>query len=265
MGIEVELVGFEDIDNLDRKLEGAKAFYFESMSNPTLRVPDLAAIVNACRKLNVMSLCDNTFATPCNLRVLEHGVDLELHSGSKFLSGHTDLIVGAACGSKELISRINLTMRYMGTNAGPFQAFLLSRGLRTLRLRMERHNVNALGLAGRLQELPGVSGVWYPLLESHPDHANTGVLRGGGGMVTFEVEGGLDRAKKVAQQLRLARSLTTLGSVETTFCIPVLSSHYGLDAGLLREAGVTEGMIRVSVGHEEQKDIIGDFEQALQL
>ncbi len=263
MGIEVELIGFKDIANLEKKLSGAKVFYFESMSNPTLRMPDIEAIAAVCKKAGVTSVCDNTFATPYNLRTLEHGVDVEVCSGSKFLSGHCDLIIGAACAAKEIISRVNLTMRYLGTNAGPFEAFLLSRGLRTLNLRMERHNENAYLLAGRLEELPGVAAVWYPGLPTHPDRANARVFAGGGGVVTFEVEGGLARARVVAERLRLARSLTTLGTPETGWCIPVLSSHYGLSAEVLEQAGVTEGMIRVSVGFEDPADIIADFEQAL--
>jgi methionine-gamma-lyase len=263
MGVEVELIGFEDIAELGKKLSGAKVFYFESVSNPTLRMPDIEAIAGACRKAGVTSVCDNTFATPYNLRTLEHGVDVEVYSGSKFLSGHCDLIVGAACGSKEMISQVNLTMRYLGTNAAPFEAFLLSRGLRTLNLRMERHNENAFLLAERLEELSSVSGVWYPGLPCHPDRANARVLAGGGGMVTFEVKGGLAQARLVAERLRLARSLTTLGTPETGWCIPVLSSHYGLSPEVLAQAGVTEGMIRVSVGLEDPDDIIADFEQAL--
>jgi cystathionine beta-lyase/cystathionine gamma-synthase len=263
LGIEVELIGFDDIGNLGKKLGNAKAFYFESISNPVLRVPDVKSIVDACRGAGVISVCDNTFATPYNLRVIEHGVDLEIHSGSKFLSGHSDLIIGAACGSCDIISKVNLTMRYMGTNTGPFQAFLLSRGLRTLPLRMGRHNANATAFARRLQDISGVRKVLYPHLDSHPDCANARILAGGGGMVTFEVEGGLDAARRVVGRLRLARSLTTLGSPETSFCVPVLSSHYGLSPEVLAEAGVTEGMIRVSVGLEDAQDIINDFEQAL--
>jgi methionine-gamma-lyase len=262
-GIKVELVGFDGIAALGKTLSGAKVFYFESMSNPTLRMPDLGAIARACEANGVVSVCDNTFATPYNLRPLEHGVDVEAYSGSKFLGGHSDIIIGAACASKDIISRVNLTMRYVGTNAGPFGAFLLSRGLRTLPLRMERHNANALALASRLQEHAAVKAVWYPGLESHPDRANAFAFKGGGGMVTFEVEGGLEAARRVAERLRMARSLTTLGSPETSFCIPVLSSHYGLGPELLREAGVTQGMMRVSVGLEEPEDIIDDFEQAL--
>ena len=263
MGVEVELISFEDIASLEKKLFGAQVFYFESMSNPTLRMPDIKAIAAACKKAGVTSVCDNTFATPYNLRTGEHGVDIEIYSGSKFLSGHCDLIVGAACGPKELISQVNLTMRYLGTNAGPFEAFLLSRGLRTLNLRMERHNENAYLLAERLEELPGVSNVWYPGLPTHPDRANARVFAGGGGVVTFEVEGGLEQARLVAERLRLARSLTTLGTPETSWCIPVISSHYGLAPEVLAQAGVTEGMIRVSVGLEDAPDIIADFEQAL--
>jgi cystathionine beta-lyase/cystathionine gamma-synthase len=263
MGVEVELVSFEDIANLEKKLSGAKVFYFESMSNPTLRMPDIKAIAAACSKAGVTSVCDNTFATPYNVRTGEHGVDIEVCSGSKFLSGHCDLVIGAACGSKELISQVNLTMRYLGTNTGPFEAFLLSRGLRTLNLRMERHNENAYLLAERLEELPGVADVWYPGLPTHPDRANARVFLGGGGMVTFEVEGGLERARLVAERLRLARSLTTLGTPETSWCIPVLSSHSGLAPEVLEQAGVTEGMIRVSVGLEDPADIISDFEQAM--
>ena len=139
----------------------------------------------------------------------------------------------------------------------------LSRGLRTLPLRMERHNENAFLLAERLEELPGVLNVWYPGLPSHPDRANARPLAGGGGMVTFEVEGGLEDARRVVERFRMVRSLTTLGTMETAFCIPVLSSHYGLAPEVLRETGVTEGMIRVSVGLEDIGDIIGDFEQAL--
>jgi len=263
MGIEVELIDLSDVENLDEKLKGAKVFYFESMSNPTLRVPDIEKIVESCKKAGVTSVCDNTFATPCNIRTLEYEVDVEIHSGSKYLSGHTDLITGAACASKEIISKINLTMRYTGTNAGPFEAYLLSRGLRTLPLRMERHNVNAMNLALRLQDMPGVLDVWYPGLPEHPDRANMRIFSGEGGMLTFEVEGGLARAKEIAEKLRMARSLTTLGSPETIFCIPVLSSHCGLEPEMLRLAGVTEGMIRVSVGLEELGAIISDFEQAL--
>jgi cystathionine beta-lyase/cystathionine gamma-synthase len=243
---------------------GARVCVFESPTNPTLRVLDVAAVAKACRAAGAVSLIDSTFAPPLVQRPLELGVDLVMHSATKFLNGHSDHLCGAIVGSKELVEPIRLLSRRLGAALDPQVAYDLLRGLKTFVVRMERHSANALQIARWLEEQPMVKRVWYPGLESHPDHALAArQMNGFGGMVTFTV-GSREKAFRFWDRLKLVARAASLGGTETLTSLPILFSHTGYSADELKRAGVDEGMVRMSVGLEDAGDLIADLGQALE-
>jgi cystathionine beta-lyase/cystathionine gamma-synthase len=241
-----------------------KLCWFESPINPTLRCVDVARVAAACRQAGVLSVLDNTFASPINQQPLALGVDLAMQSATKYLNGHSDVTAGVVSGPRALIQRVDLTRRYLGGVLDPMAAFALSRGLKTLPVRIARHNTTAEAVARFLEGDRRVSRVYYPGLPSHPDHAIAKAqMSGFGGMVTFEVPGGLAGASRVFDRLAVIRRATSLGGVDSLVSLPVLTSHYNYSDADLERAGVTAGMLRVSIGLEDETDLVEDLDQAL--
>lgn len=241
-----------------------KLVWFESPINPTLRCVDVRRIATACRQAGVLSVIDNTFASPINQQPLEMGVDVAMQSVTKYLNGHSDVTGGAVTGPRTLLDRISKTRRLLGTVLDPQPAFALGRGLKTLPLRIARHNANAIAVARFLDTDRRVSTVFYPGLDSHPDHTVArSQMTGFGGMVCFDLGGDYARACRVFDRLHLVKRAASLGGVESIVSLPVLTSHYGYSDDDLRSAGVTRGMLRLSVGLEDPEDVIADLDQAL--
>ena len=264
-GIKVNFVDLDEIDNLNNFITPkTKLIYFETPVNPTVRLVDIRKIVSVAKEFNLLTVIDNTFATPVNQRPLEFGVDVVLHSATKYLSGHSDIIAGCCVSSVEVISKVRSMRSVLGASPDPHQAFLLGQNLKTLELRVERQNKNAMALATFLETHEKVKKVLYPGLKSHPDHnLARAQMRGFGGMLSFEIYGDLDKAKLFCDSLKIAVNATSLGSVETLVSIPVLTSHIGMSKDELKKMGISETMIRVSVGIENADDLIYDFKQAL--
>jgi cystathionine beta-lyase/cystathionine gamma-synthase len=241
-----------------------KLVWFESPINPTLRCMDIAKLTGACRAAGVLSVIDNTFATPYNQQPLMLGVDVVVHSVTKYLNGHSDVTAGAVMGPRALIDRLQPARKFIGAMLDPGAAGLVGRGLKTLEVRMERHNANALALAQALHGHPRLSRVLYPGLPDHPDHDIAArQMRGFGGMVTIELAGGYDAAARFFDRIEVFKRATSLGGVESLAGLPVLTSQYGWTDEQLARADVTRGMVRLSVGIETIGDLIADVEQAL--
>lgn len=236
---------------------------FESPINPTLRVLDIAAVARAARDAGAISLIDSTFGPAVWQRPLEMGVDLVMHSGTKYLNGHSDHLCGAIAGRRALVDRVRLMSRKLGASLDPQAAYDLLRGLKTFVVRLERQAATALTLARWLSEQRAVQRVLYPGLPSHPDHELAKrQMKGFGGMVTFSV-GTKEKAVRFWDRLKLIARAASLGGTETITSLPILFSHTGYSAEELRRAGVDEGMVRMSVGLEDPDDLIADLAQAL--
>jgi cystathionine beta-lyase/cystathionine gamma-synthase len=259
---------FASLDELARPASvigsSTRVLWFESPINPTLRCVDVAEIAAACRARNVLSIIDNTFASPINQQPVALGVDLVMHSVTKYLNGHSDVTAGALAGPRALIQQIDNTRRMLGTVIDPQAAYAIGRGLKTLAVRMERHNSNGLAIARWLERDARVSKVYYPGLESHPDHALASrQMRGFGGMVCVDLGGGQDRAERFFDRLKVFKRAASLGGVESLCSLPVLTSQWGHSDAQLAEAGVNRSMARLSVGLEDAEDLIEDLDQAL--
>jgi cystathionine beta-lyase/cystathionine gamma-synthase len=238
--------------------------WFESPINPTLRCVDVRAVASACRARGVLSAIDNTFASPINQQPIALGVDLVMHSATKYLNGHSDVTAGAIAGRADLVERIGRTRRLLGTVLDPQPAYALGRGMKTLQVRMERHNANAAAVASWLERDARVSRVYYPGLSAHPDHDIAArQMTGFGGMVTIDLGGSYERAAAFFDRLQLIQRAASLGGVESLCSLPVLTSQWGYTAEQLAQAGVTPGMARLSIGLEDPEDLIGDLDQAL--
>jgi cystathionine beta-lyase/cystathionine gamma-synthase len=243
-----------------------RLLWFESPINPTLRCLDIAGVAAACRARNVVSVIDNTFASPINQQPIALGVDLVMHSATKYLNGHSDVTAGVLAGSVEQIETVLKGRKLLGAVLDPYAAYALGRGLKTLSVRMSRHNANALAVAEWLERSGCVETVYYPGLKSHPDHEiAAGQMRGFGGMVCIDVGGGYDRAARFFDRLKVFRRAVSLGGVESLCSLPVLTSQWGHSEEELARAGVTRGMARLSVGLEDAEDLIGDLDQALRV
>jgi cystathionine beta-lyase/cystathionine gamma-synthase len=226
---------------------------------------DVPAVAEACRRRGLLSILDATFATPVNLRPLAHGVDLVVHSATKYLNGHCDHLAGALAGRAALVDEARKARRTLGANLDPAAAYDLLRGMKTLEVRMLRHNETALRLARALERHPHVARVHYPLLDSHPDAALARrLLRGGGGVLSLDVRGGYEAAARVHDALGLFARATSLGGVESLASIPVISSHRSATPGELRAQGIERGTLRLSVGLEDPDDLEADLRQALE-
>ena len=241
-----------------------KIVWFESPINPTLRCVDVRAIAEACRKAGVISAIDNTFASPINQPVLSMGVDLSMQSCTKYLNGHSDVTGGVLSGSKSLLAPMAKMRRLLGGVMDPQPAYALGRGLKTMTLRVAQHNTNAAAVAQFLDRHPEIARVFYPGLPSHPDHAVAKrQMTGFGGMVTIDLKGGQDAAFRAFDRLQVIKRAASLGGVETICSLPILTSQYGLTDEELEKAGVTKGMMRLSIGLEDAADLIDDLSQAL--
>ena len=266
MGIETTFVDTSDYEQHARSIRpNTRLLYLESPTNPTLRVVDMKKAAALAKQHGLLSMIDSTFGTPINQHPAEYGIDLVMHSGTKYLSGHADLTCGVVCGRRELMKQLWETRTTLGNCMDPHAAWLLIRGLKTLAVRVSRQNENAQRVAEFLEQHAKVRRVHYPFLKSHPQYAIAREqMSGGGGMVTFEVEGTGEDARRVSEAMRLFTLATSLGGVESLVSIPVLTSHAMISAEQRKKMGVTEQMVRLSVGIESADDLIADLEQALE-
>lgn len=264
LGINVTYLRYEQINELDQHLNEGSLLYCETPANPTLRLLDLSLLADIAHINKALLVVDSTFATPINQQPLTLGADIVVHSASKYLGGHSDLTAGAVMASKELLSNISLWRKNLGQIIAPDTAALLSRSLRTLPLRVKQHNTNALALAQAMQKHPKISRVLYPGLTDNPDYdLACKQMQGFGGMVTIEVAGGRHAAETVANNLKILLLATSLGGVESLVSQPVATSHHAISAEARAKQGITDGMLRLSVGLEDVADLIADLEQAL--
>ena len=266
-GVETTFVDTVEYDQHENAIRpNTKLLYLESPTNPTLRVVDLKRVAAIGKQHRLLTMIDSTFATPINQRPIEFGIDLVMHSGTKYFAGHSDLICGIIAGRADLIELIHNTRTTLGGNMDPHAAWLLLRGIKTLALRVQRHNLNALRVAHFLVKHPKVRSVNYPLLDGHPQHRLAlEQLQGGGGMVSFEVDGSGEDACRLSEALKLFTLAPSLGGVDSLVSIPVLTSHAMISAQDRAKMGVTEQLIRLSVGIENADDLIADLEQALKV
>jgi methionine-gamma-lyase len=264
MGIRVHQVG-TGLDGLEGLVSArTKCLYVETPTNPTLRLVDLHKAITFAKKHKLVSIIDNTFATPVLQNPLAMGFDIVVHSATKALAGHSDVLAGAAVGSKHWMERVRHMVIYLGCSMDPDAAYLLIRGIRTLGVRMERQCQNAMAVAKFLEKHPKVARVHYPGLASHPDHKLAKKqMRGFGTMLAFDLKGGLPAARRFCDRVRLFLLAASLGGVESLVILPIYSSHYNMTAEELQRANVSPGTVRVSVGLEDSEDLIADLKQAL--
>ncbi|MFZ1011460.1 MAG: aminotransferase class I/II-fold pyridoxal phosphate-dependent enzyme [Candidatus Sulfotelmatobacter sp.] len=267
MGIETTFVDTTDYEQHAQAIRpNTKMLYLESPTNPGLRVVDFKKAVALARQHGLISMIDSTFGTPINQHPAEYGIDLVMHSGTKYLGGHADLTCGAVAGRRELIEQIKDTRITLGNCMDPHASWLLIRGLRTLAVRVMRQNENAQRVAEFLAQHSKVRKVHYPFLKDHPQHGLARAqMSGGGGMVSFEVEGNGENARRVSESLSLFTLATSFGGVESLVSIPALTSHAMISAGARAKMGVTDQMVRLSVGIENADDLIADLESALEV
>jgi cystathionine beta-lyase/cystathionine gamma-synthase len=245
--------------------KATRAIFVETPTNPLMRVVDMTPVAHVAREFGLALLVDATFASPINFRPLEHGADIAITSATKYLNGHSDVIAGAVAGSTSFVEEVNRLMRLWGQAIDPHAAWLVDRGMRTLALRMARHNANGLAVAAWAESHPAVARVHYPGLESHPDHgyAKT-VLDGFGGMVGLELAGGPRAAERMLKRMRLVTHAPSLAGVETLVSEPRYTSHKGISSTDRAALGIPDGFLRLSTGIEEAEDIIADLQQALE-
>ncbi len=264
-GIEAELCDTTDHAQIEAAIvQGCTLLYLETPTNPTLKVVDIARLAAAAHDAGALVVADNTFATPLNQNPLALGADLVIHSATKFLGGHADALGGALCGGRELVERVFHYREITGATLDPMAAYLLVRGMKTLALRIGRQNESALRIAGWLEAQPSVAAVYYPGLETHPQHEiAASQMRGFGGVLSFMLEGGFEAVKRVLPRLRLAHRAANLGAVETVAGPPATTSHVECTAEEREAMGIPEGLIRYSVGIEDADDLIADLTRAL--
>lgn len=242
-----------------------RIIYLETPGNPTLALNDLAAIAEIARAHNILTILDNTFATPVNQRPLDLGIDVVVHSATKFLGGHGDAMGGAVAGPADFVARVlKGPVRRFGGCISPFNAWLIARGITTLPLRMARHNANALAVAKWLGEHPAVAWVRYPLHPAHPqfDLAQR-QMAGGGGVVVFELKGGLEAGARLLNRVELCARTVSLGDVRTLITHPASTTHHSVPRETRLHSGITDGLVRLAVGLEDVEDIVFDLDQAL--
>jgi cystathionine beta-lyase/cystathionine gamma-synthase len=264
-GIEVTYVNPEQPRHWRKAVRKAtRAIFVETPTNPLMRVIDLGPIAYAAEEEGLALLVDATFASPFNFRAIEQGADVVITSATKYLNGHSDVIAGAVAGSASLVEEVTRLMRLWGQAIDPHAAWLIDRGMRTLGLRMERHNANGLAVASWAESQESFTKVHYPGLPSHPDHAQAKkLLRGFGGMVGLELKGGVRAAERLLKRLKLIAHAPSLAGVETLVSEPRLTSHKSIGPEGRAKIGIPDGFLRLSCGIEEADDIIGDLEQAL--
>ncbi|MCH7924940.1 MAG: aminotransferase class I/II-fold pyridoxal phosphate-dependent enzyme, partial [Planctomycetes bacterium] len=243
-----------------------KVIYIETLTNPLLQVADIQAVAKFAKKHGLLSIIDNTFASPVNFRPIEWGIDLVIESCTKFMNGHSDLVAGAVAGRRDMIRRIKERLDHLGGSLDPHACFLLHRGLKTLAVRVRYQNESALRIARFLSQHPAVERVNYPGLKSHPQHARAQELFDGfGGMISFELNGGAEAADRFLDSSELAAVAVSMGGPETLMVRPAQAVHSNLSPEERARSGISETLIRLSVGLEATEDLIADFEQALSM
>lgn len=264
-GIDVDFVDARDANSWQAKLRPqTKAVYVEAMSNPLVEVADHASIVRFAKEHSLISLIDNTFASPINFQAVAFGYDLSLHSCTKYLNGHSDIVAGCVMGDQKLITKITHKLNHLGGSLDPHACFLLERGIKTLALRVREQNHNALALAQFLSQHPAVRKVNYPGLETHPDYSNARQwFQGFGGVLSFEPSGGVAAADQFINQVTLALRAPSLGGVETLVSRPAAASHLGVPRDERLRIGITDELVRIAVGIEALDDLLEDVGQAL--
>ncbi len=278
LGVEHDFVDGDDPSSWETKLRpNTKVFYLETISNPLIQVPDLEAAVDFARAHRLVTLIDNTFASPVNYRPIERGFDLSLHSATKYLNGHSDIVAGAVIGRSELVDRVRRKLNHLGGTLDPHACFLLERGLKTLAVRVRQQNQSALELASFLEDHRAVSRVNYPGLASHLQHERAARLFGAsgasakgrgpgsfGGMLSFELAQGAKAAQRFVERTRIFLKAPSLGGTESLVTRPATTSHLGLTPAERARLGITDGLVRVSVGLETTQDLIDDARAALE-
>ncbi|HVH62521.1 MAG TPA: aminotransferase class I/II-fold pyridoxal phosphate-dependent enzyme [Candidatus Dormibacteraeota bacterium] len=264
-GYEVHFIDLTNLDVVRNAMSSAGLVIAETVTNPLCGVPDLEAIAALAKQRGIPFLVDNTFATPLLCRPLELGATVVMHSATKYLGGHSDLVAGVIAGDSATMGLARARSARTGTTLGPFDAWLALRGLRTLDVRMRRHNENALTLARAMRGMHGVARVHHPLLEGSPHYevAKRILPNGSGGMMAFDLEGGREAVQRMIDRFELVRFAASLGGVETTISYPELTSHRSMSRKERAELGVGPGTVRVSAGIEDPEDIVADFSQAL--
>jgi cystathionine gamma-synthase len=264
-GIDCTVVPINDFDALENAIRpNTRLLFSESPTNPHIRLLDVERFAQTARQHGILSVVDSTFATPFNLRPLEWGVDLVVHSATKYLAGHNDLLAGAVAGSRELLAALRDFQGVLGAISDAYIASLLIRGLKTLGLRLERQNANACQIAEFLSRHPAVENVWYPTLTSHPDYEiGKRQYKGYGGVVSFTVRGDGDTAARVVDALQIPLLAVSLGGTESLVSQPSIISYFELSRAERQALGIQDNLIRYSVGVEDPEDLIADLDQAL--
>ncbi len=264
-GLSYDFIDADDPESWKSKLRPkTQAIYVETVSNPLLQVADLKSVVAFAKANGLVSMIDNTFASPVNFRPPEHGFDLSLHSCTKYLNGHSDIVAGACIGRRDLIQEITHKLNHLGGSLDPHAAFLLYRGVKTLGVRVRYQNESALKLARFLEKHSAVAKVNYPGLESHPRHQRARELFDGfGGMLSFELKGGLEASERFMQKAKIPIPAPSLGGVESLMTRPSTTSHSGMSPEDRKKLGISDSLIRISVGIETTEDLLEDFDQAL--
>jgi cystathionine gamma-synthase len=260
LNIDVCLCDTVDYDQIEVEIgKGCHLLYLETPTNPTIKIIDIERLAAAAKQVGALAVVDNTFATPINQNPLQLGADIVLHSASKYLGGHADALGGVICGSRKLVKQVYHYREINGATLSPMDAYSFIRGMKTLKLRVERQNESAMTVAKWLQQHPQIEQVNYPGLESHPNHnVAKRQMRGYGGMLSFSVKGGLDAIKVFLPKLQYAHMAANLGCVETVVGPPVTTSHVECTAEERAAAGIPEGMVRYSTGIEDVEDLIAD-------
>ena len=267
LGVEVSFIDL--IDEPENKIQknirpNTRFIFFETPTNPAIKIIDIEAVVRAAKKHKIVTVVDNTFASPVNQQPLIMGVDIVYHSATKYLGGHDDLTAGAVIGTTEQLKTIRRYRTYIGASIDPQTAWLLGRGIKTLDVRMERQNENALKLAAFLSSHPKVKRVFYPGLPSSPFHAIAKKqMSGFGGMLSFEIDGNRDAMNRFIKGLKMIKLIPSLGGVETTILVPAFSSHFFMTPEERQALDISDGLIRVNTGIEDFEDIREDFEKGL--
>jgi methionine-gamma-lyase len=265
MGIKVHHIGTDMAEAESVVSQRSKVLYVETPTNPTVRLVDLHKATAFAKKHKLTAIIDNTFATPVLQNPLSLGFDMVVHSATKALAGHSDVIAGVVAGSKDWMYKVQQMVIYLGGSMDPEAAFLLNRGIKTLALRVKRQGENAIAVAKFLEKHPKIAKVHYPGLPSHPDHKLAKQqMRGFGSMLAFDMKGGLAAARRVCDRVKLLLLAASLGGVESLIVLPAFTSHYNMSEQELANAGITSGTVRLSIGIEDPEDLIADLKQALQ-
>jgi methionine-gamma-lyase len=264
-GVKYTLVDAYETENFETAIRSnTKLIYIESPSNPLMKLTNMAEVAKIAKKHRIITVMDNTFMSPYNQRPIEHGIDVIVHSLTKSLSGHSDMVGGAVIGTKKFIRQMNPIFNNMGATMGAWDAWLTLRGIKTLHVRWDRVNENAVKVAGFLENHPHVDHVNYPGLESFPQHELAkSQMDGPGGMMSFELKNGLEAGRKMMNSVKMCSLAVSLGAVETLICHPPTMTHSIVPREQRIKAGLTDGLVRLSVGIEDVDDIIADLDQAL--